>query len=68
MNRSVRTGLVVLCVAGVLALVWLVVNPGEVPPIRDGFDQKSAADMFRGLAVVSAVVGLVLIAKGLLRD
>lgn len=68
MNRATRLGLAALCAAGVLVLLWLGVRPEEAPTLRGGFDRQSAADMLRGLAVISAAAGLVLIAVGVLRD
>jgi len=58
MNRNIKAGVVLLCIAAALGLMWLV---GRGDPTSD------ASQLAGGLAAVAGVIGFLAIAEGVVR-
>lgn len=66
MNKDIREGLALLCMAAALGLIWLIGHPTEEPGFGESDSLfESLAQLFGGLGVITALGGLVVIVKGL---
>ena len=58
MNRNIKAGVVLLCIAAALGIMWLA---GRSDPTSD------TAQLAGGLAAISGVIGFLAIAEGVVR-
>ena len=58
-NRDVKSGLAILCVAAIFGIIWFAVSRASDPASGSG------AGMIGAMAVIAAIAGLVVIIKGL---
>ena len=58
MNRNIKAGVVLLCIAAALGIMWLAGR---------GDSTSDAAELSGGLAALSGVVGFLAIAEGVIR-
>ena len=61
-NRDVKSGLAILCVAAIFGIIWLALSQSDDP------SSGSGAGMIGAMAVIAAVAGLVVVIKGLVSD
>lgn len=62
MNRDVKSGLALCCLAAFLGVLWLVLAGSDDPALRSG------AGALGALAVVAVLCGLGVVIKGLVVD
>ncbi len=62
MNKDVRSGLALVCLAAILGVLWFAVGRADAPEMQAG------ASMFGLFAAVSAIAGFGVVIKGVLSD
>lgn len=62
MNKDVKSGLALVCLGGLLGVVWFVLGRVDDPAANDG------AALLGALAVVAAIAGFAVTIKGLVAD
>lgn len=68
MNRDIRGGLVLLCIAAIFFIVGLAARPDETASFADTNAFQEAASAIGGMGVIIAIGGLIVIIRGLLAD
>lgn len=62
MNRDVKAGLALVCLGGLLGVVWFALSRSDDPSLDDG------AALLGALAALAAVAGFGVVIKGLIAD
>lgn len=68
MNRDVRGGLVLLCIAGIFVIVGFATRPDDDALYFQQSAVENASGAINGIGIVIALGGLIVIIRGLLRD
>lgn len=62
MNKDVRSGLAILCIAGIMGVLWFAIGRTSDPAAQSG------AGMLGLVAALSAIAGFGVLIKGVLTD